>query len=589
MRSLKKWFSGLLILVLLAGVTAIPAYAKTISQDGLIITLETDKEQYDRGESIASTVSVKNVGRAVITDISVQQTAPEGYKVSSGTVVDKNLKTLEKGESAQWALNFDALVEPIPETEETEETEETQPIPQEHPEKNRKKKIILVAAIVSAVLVLILVVVLILIFAGPWKKFFCLLLCGSMLAAMLPVLPLQAEALEQSEEKTAEVSTIVVAGGQEITLTASVSYLLTEEEKVTVSYETNGGSKIVPTKLTKGKTLSRPTAPTRSGYTFQDWYTDRALTKRFRFTDPVNESITLYAKWTRNSPGGGGNGGGGSHGGGGGSQTVTYVVTFESNGGSTVSAKTVKKGAAVPKPADPTRKGFEFVHWCSDKNLTRAYDFSRQVTGDMILYAKWQRTQEPTVPETTVPETTVPETTVPETTVPETTEPETTDPPSKADDYYNDTSESVEVLDAEDSETVLTEAQAVALLRELGFTENPVYFEYMEDGTHVPEEEASEASDQKHPIYHTLHYSGRQELWNIYLMNGSLMAYPVVYNMSLGSGPELMVSETNTIIGYDGETNRFFITVPKAEVMTVKVIERIDAAALDGLNLGGQS
>ena len=193
------------------------------------------------------------------------------------------------------------------------------------------------------------------------------------------------------------------------------------------------------------------------------------------------------------------------------------------------------------------------------------------------------------LPRFTVPETTAPETTVPETTVPETTEPETTDPPSKADDYYNDTSESVEVLDAEDSETVLTEAQAVALLRELGFTENPVYFEYMEDGTHVPEEEASEASDQKHPIYHTLHYSGRQELWNIYLMNGSLMAYPVVYNMSLGSGPELMVSETNTIIGYDGETNRFFITVPKAEVMTVKVIERIDAAALDGLNLGGQS
>jgi uncharacterized repeat protein (TIGR02543 family) len=41
-----------------------------------------------------------------------------------------------------------------------------------------------------------------------------------------------------------------------------------------------------------------PTAPTKSGYTFEGWYKEATLTNAWDFeTDTVTEDITLYAKW----------------------------------------------------------------------------------------------------------------------------------------------------------------------------------------------------------------------------------------------------------------------------------------------------
>ena len=66
----------------------------------------------------------------------------------------------------------------------------------------------------------------------------------------------------------------------------------------TVSFNTNGGSSISSTRVTSGSRLSEPIAPTRSGYTFAGWYTDRALTDEYDFDSAVYKSFTLYAAWT---------------------------------------------------------------------------------------------------------------------------------------------------------------------------------------------------------------------------------------------------------------------------------------------------
>ena len=66
-----------------------------------------------------------------------------------------------------------------------------------------------------------------------------------------------------------------------------------------------------------------------------------------------------------------------------------YTVTFESNGGSEVDPQHVAQGETVSKPADPKRDGFKFAGWYSDEALTKEYDFSSKVTGDLTLYAKW--------------------------------------------------------------------------------------------------------------------------------------------------------------------------------------------------------
>lgn len=68
-----------------------------------------------------------------------------------------------------------------------------------------------------------------------------------------------------------------------------------------------------------------------------------------------------------------------------------HTVTFNSNGGSAITPATVTDGMTAAKPVNPTREGYTFGGWYTDAELTNAYDFSRPVTGDITLYAKWTK------------------------------------------------------------------------------------------------------------------------------------------------------------------------------------------------------
>ena len=91
--------------------------------------------------------------------------------------------------------------------------------------------------------------------------------------------------------------------------------------------------------------------------------------------------------------------------GGGGGGVSTYTVKFESNGGSTVKAITVNKNAVATEPTAPTKEGFKFDGWYTDKELTTAYDFTAKVTKNFTLYAKWTEIEKE--PVTDEPETTI--------------------------------------------------------------------------------------------------------------------------------------------------------------------------------------
>ena len=66
----------------------------------------------------------------------------------------------------------------------------------------------------------------------------------------------------------------------------------------TVKFETNGGSEIANVKVDRNKTLTKPTNPTKDGYTFDSWYTDKEFKTAYDFDTKVTKAITLYAKWT---------------------------------------------------------------------------------------------------------------------------------------------------------------------------------------------------------------------------------------------------------------------------------------------------
>ena len=64
-----------------------------------------------------------------------------------------------------------------------------------------------------------------------------------------------------------------------------------------------------------------------------------------------------------------------------------YLVTFDSQGGTAVSAVQAAKGTTIPEPAVPVRRGYEFMGWYLGDTL---YDFTQPVTGNMVLQAKWK-------------------------------------------------------------------------------------------------------------------------------------------------------------------------------------------------------
>lgn len=66
--------------------------------------------------------------------------------------------------------------------------------------------------------------------------------------------------------------------------------------------------------------------------------------------------------------------------------TVTYTVTFDSDGGSAVSSQGIVSGQTATLPGAPVKQGYRFQKWQLQGS---DYDFSTPVTGDITLTAVW--------------------------------------------------------------------------------------------------------------------------------------------------------------------------------------------------------
>ena len=139
--------------------------------------------------------------------------------------------------------------------------------------------------------------------------------------------------------------------------------------KCTITFNTNGGSAVKSQTVKPGGKVTKPANPTKTGHTFKGWYSDKGCKTAFNFNTQVKSNITLYAKWEANK----------------------VKVAFNANGGSTVATQQVGYGSKAKAPTAPTRRGYDFKGWYSDKGLTKAYDFKTAVKSNITLYAKWQR------------------------------------------------------------------------------------------------------------------------------------------------------------------------------------------------------
>ncbi|MFZ5975714.1 MAG: InlB B-repeat-containing protein [Bacillota bacterium] len=137
----------------------------------------------------------------------------------------------------------------------------------------------------------------------------------------------------------------------------------------TVTFDSQGGSSVQSADYLENAKITAPAAPTRTGYTFGGWYRDAECTTPWDFeSDTVVSNTTLYAKWTIN----------------------TYTVTFNSQGGSAVEARTAQYNTLITAPDEPTRAGYLFQGWYKQAACTTAWNFDTdKVVADTTLYAKW--------------------------------------------------------------------------------------------------------------------------------------------------------------------------------------------------------
>jgi len=71
-----------------------------------------------------------------------------------------------------------------------------------------------------------------------------------------------------------------------------------------------------------------------------------------------------------------------------------FTITFDSCGGTDVTAVNQMYGELLEEPEPPTREGYVFSGWYTDSSCYERWDVSNDIIqSDMILYAGWQKLQ----------------------------------------------------------------------------------------------------------------------------------------------------------------------------------------------------
>ncbi|WP_136605344.1 InlB B-repeat-containing protein [Paenibacillus dokdonensis] len=146
----------------------------------------------------------------------------------------------------------------------------------------------------------------------------------------------------------------------------------------TVNFESDEGSAVGAIHGDYGTLITAPTDPTRTGYHFDGWYKEAAITNKWDFandTMPVG-GTTLHAKWI-----------------------AGYNVTYSGNGatgGSVPIDKTEYGPGEVVKVKDNsnslTKSGYRFVGWSTEPSgngIHYAASATFAIHANVILYARW--------------------------------------------------------------------------------------------------------------------------------------------------------------------------------------------------------
>ena len=144
-----------------------------------------------------------------------------------------------------------------------------------------------------------------------------------------------------------------------------------------VSFVTEHGDPPTSQNVKYNGTANDPGKLSEDGYTFIGWYTDDTYDTEFDFTQPITGNTTVYAKWTAKN----------------------YEVSFITEHGNAPTSQNVPYNEPAKDPGELMEDGYTFDGWYADEAHTTKFDFTKPITGDTKVYAKWEKNA-PVLPDT---------------------------------------------------------------------------------------------------------------------------------------------------------------------------------------------
>ena len=138
-----------------------------------------------------------------------------------------------------------------------------------------------------------------------------------------------------------------------------------------IDFDSNGGTNVEAITQDSGTDVLEPSSPTREGYTFDGWHSDKELNTVYTFTVMPSENITLYAAW----------------------DIINYDISYSLDGGvegSNPSTYTIETTTITLE--EPTKEGYTFLGWYDNAAFTGTpiTEIPLGTIGNITIHAKWE-------------------------------------------------------------------------------------------------------------------------------------------------------------------------------------------------------
>ncbi len=147
----------------------------------------------------------------------------------------------------------------------------------------------------------------------------------------------------------------------EVVIKCNILVVKGEFEEYTVNFDSDGGTIVESQIVTFNEKVTKPSNPTKEGYTFDNWYLDE---KVFDFNTKVTSNLELKAKYKLNE----------------------YTITFDTDGGTAIDSEKVTHNEKVSRPNDPEKTGYTFDNWYLNDEV---FDFDTNITSNLTIKAKY--------------------------------------------------------------------------------------------------------------------------------------------------------------------------------------------------------